>query len=240
MDDFKNVLDKGYVRLVDHMGSDVTPTNAARVSYNKSTDHLRDKDKGLINFLGRNNETSPFRHAMLQFEVYAPLMVGRQWWKYVVGSDHQLPAHDTFAAWNESSRRYVTEEPTFYIPADDKWRSKPQKGANKQGSGEPVDHRTGFDKRIELEAHIDDSLEMYYDALEKGVAPEQARLFLPAYAMYIRWYWTASLAGVAHFIAERDDNHAQYEIRQYAQAVRELTVTKFPHSLEALLQRGDQ
>ena len=108
----KNVLDKGYVRLVDVMGSDLSVVNSARVSYDKQVDELGDKDTGLIRFLAREGHTSPFRHASLQFEVYAPLMVARQWWKYIIGSSHQ----DNMAAWNESSRRYITEEPEFYDP----------------------------------------------------------------------------------------------------------------------------
>src|SRR6185437_7973268 len=105
-----DVLDKGYVILHDVMGSDLTVSNSARVSYNKKKEEISDADKRVIAFLAREGHTSPFRHATLQFEVYAPLMVARQWWKYVVGSDHVLDA------WNESSRRYITEEPVFYVP----------------------------------------------------------------------------------------------------------------------------
>ena len=83
------VLDNGYVRLVDTLGSDLTIANAARVSYAKESLELSEKDIRLIEFLAREDHTSPFRHAMLQFEVYAPLMVARQWWKYIVGSAHQ-------------------------------------------------------------------------------------------------------------------------------------------------------
>ena len=96
----KNVLDKGYVRLVDALGSDLTIANAARVSYAKESLELTDRDKGLIDFLAREDHTSPFRRAMLQFEVYAPLMVARQWWKYIIGSSHQEGIGDSLNAWN--------------------------------------------------------------------------------------------------------------------------------------------
>jgi thymidylate synthase (FAD) len=99
------VLDKGYVRLVDHMGSDLTVVNAARASFMKSSDTMRPQDEKLLAYLTREVETEPFRHAQLQFEVYAPLMVARQWWKYAVGSAHL--AEDEGHAWSESSRRYV-------------------------------------------------------------------------------------------------------------------------------------
>src|SRR5690625_2700775 len=99
-----DVLDKGYVRLVDVLGSDLTVANAARVSYAKESFELDERDIKLIQFLAREDHTSPFRHAIMQFEIYGPLMVARQWWKYIVGSAHQEGAGDSLNAWNESSR----------------------------------------------------------------------------------------------------------------------------------------
>lgn len=119
MKDKIDVLDHGYVRLITTMGDDLTVANAARVSFDKESGELTAQDRRIIAFLGREGHTSPFRHAMVQVEMYAPLMVARQHWKHVVGSDH------TMDAWNESSRRYVTEQPTFYIPRADEWRSLP-------------------------------------------------------------------------------------------------------------------
>src|SRR5690606_20226756 len=129
-----DVLDKGYVRLRDVMGDDRTIANAARVSFDKRTEELTEKDERLIAFLAREGHESPFRHASLQFEVYAPLMVARQWWKYVVGSDHVMDA------WNESSRRYITENNEFYVPEAGEWRSYPDNV--KQGSGERSEEHT--------------------------------------------------------------------------------------------------
>lgn len=225
----KKVLDKGYVRLVDVMGSDLSVVNSARVSYNKAKSELDSKDERLINFLASNDHTSPFRHAMLQFEVYAPLMVARQWWKYVVGSDHVMDA------WNESSRRYITEECEFYIPQSDEWRSAPED--SKQGSGEPIDTKVGDFFTLRLNQIIDETEKMYELALEKGICAEQARLFLPAYGMYVRWYWTTSLQGAAHFLNQRLEHDAQKEIQEYAKAVHELSVQKFPVSLSELLKQ---
>ncbi|PWA08636.1 FAD-dependent thymidylate synthase [Pueribacillus theae] len=223
-----NVLDKGYVRLVDCMGDDTTIVNAARVSYDKQTDELSDKDKRLIKFLATHEHTSPFRHATLQFEVYAPLMVARQWWKYVVGSNH------TMEAWNESSRRYVTEEPEFYVPGSKSWRSAPNN--SKQGSGKPVDDDLGMDALHRLMDTVFRGEQNYRWALENGICAEQARLFLPAYGMYVRWYWTASLQSVAHFINQRVESDAQKEIQEYAHAVKELALEKFPVSLSELIK----
>lgn len=223
-----DVLDKGYVILHDVMGSDLTVVNAARVSYNKKKDKLDEKDKRLIKYLAEHDHTSPFRHATLQFEVYAPLMVARQWWKYVVGSDHVMDA------WNESSRRYITEEPVFYIPQPDEWRSKPEN--SKQGSGEPISKSQGEQWTELLLKHVESGIELYENAINAGIAPEQARLFLPAYGMYVRWYWTASLQSVAHFINQRLANDAQKEIQEYAKAVYELAKERFPIALEQFVK----
>lgn len=223
-----DVLDKGYVRLRDVMGDDRTVANAARVSFDRRTEELTEKDERLIAFLAREGHESPFRHASLQFEIYAPLMMARQWWKYVVGSDHVMDA------WNESSRRYITENEEFYIPAADEWRSYPVNV--KQGSGEPIEDEEGNILTKQLLAHVDRGADLYERAMAKGVAPEQARLFLPAYGLYVRWFWTASLQSVAHLIKQRTAEDAQYEFRQYAEAVKELAYEKFPVSLKELLR----
>ena len=220
-------LDKGYVILHDVMGSDLTVVNAARCSYDKRSDELTEKDVRLIKYLAKHGHTSPFRHATLQFEVYAPLMVARQHWKYVVGSDH------TMDAWNESSRRYVTEEPTFYIPQATEWRSAPEN--SKQGSGEPVIENLGAYFTEELLNYIEQGEELYRQALSSEICAEQARLFLPAYGMYVRYYWTASLQSVAHFLNQRLAHDAQAEITEYAKAIHELASEKFPVSIGELV-----
>ncbi|WP_422657485.1 FAD-dependent thymidylate synthase [Paenibacillus sp. EC2-1] len=232
---FINVLDKGYVRLVNHMGTDLAVVNAARVSYAKESTVLTDRDIRLIKFLAREGHTSPFRHAMLQFEIYAPLMVARQWWKYVIGSAHFEGTGDSLEAWNESSRRYITEEATFYIPATDEWRSKPEN--SKQGSGEVLDDRIGAKLTAELLVYIDSGMRKYEEALDSGVCPEQARLFLPAYGMYVRWYWTASLQSVCHFLNQRLEQDAQKEIQDYAKAILELSKPLFPNAIDQLIDR---
>ena len=232
-----DVLDKGYVRLVDSLGNDLSIVNAARVSYAKESDDFSDKDDRLLKFLVREGHLSPFRHAALTFEVYAPLFVARQWWKYAVASSHL----EDQTGWNESSRRYITEEPEFHIPEEYEWRSKPAN--SKQGSGdnfpanspgEDLDASYGDYWTAVLEAHVEDSEKIYSEALKAGIAPEQARLFLPAYGMFVRWRWTTSLAAVAHFLKERLEHDAQFEIQQYAKAVNDLTKTVFPRTLEAL------
>jgi thymidylate synthase (FAD) len=225
-----NVLDQGYVRLVDVLGDDLAVVNAARVSYDKESTDFSEKDAKLINFLLREKHTSPFRHAALTFEVYAPLFVARQWWKYAVASSHV----DDQNGWNESSRRYITEEEKFYVPLPNEWRSKPAN--SKQGSGEPVDEKIGEKHFSRLCEAVVLGIDNYHQALEDGIAPEIARLFLPAYGMYVRWRWTVSLQGVLTFLDQRLEHDAQYEIQQYAEAVLNLTKDAFPQTIAALYE----
>lgn len=222
-----NVLYHGYVRLVDKMGSDISIVNAARVSYDKESIDFKDKDRKLLEFLIREKHTSPFRHAAMTFEVYAPLFVARQWWKYAVASSHI----DDQNGWNESSRRYITESELFYIPADDQWRSAPEN--SKQGSGEPVGLDIGSEFTSELINVVVRGTELYNRALQFGIAPEQARLFLPAYGLYVRWRWTASLQSILTFLEQRLGHDAQVEIQEYAQEIAKIVKEEFPEVYEA-------
>jgi thymidylate synthase (FAD) len=229
-----DVLDKGYVRLVDSLGDDLSVANAARVSYDKESRLREDgsltiNDQRLIKFLWDEGHTSPFRHAAMTFEVYAPLFVARQWWKHAVSSTHL----DDQNGWNESSRRYITENEEFYIPKGDMWRSKPEN--SKQGSGENLDSSVGGYFTNKLYDTMLSGLGLYNKAMDAGIAPEQARLFLPAYGMYVRWRWTVSLHGALTFLGQRLPQDAQYEIREYAQAVKELTKQAFPYTYEVTL-----
>jgi thymidylate synthase (FAD) len=233
MNDMIEVLDKGYVRLRDVMGSDLTVVNAARVSYAKESLELTERDLKLIKFLANHGHTSPFRHAMLQFEIYAPLMVARQWHKYRIGSAHiEGTEFDPMEAWNESSRRYITEDPVFYVPNKNEWRGKPEN--SKQGSGDIVHWELGAEATALLMNYINLGMEYYTWALEQGICAEQARLFLPAYGMYIRWWWTSSLQAVAHFLNQRLEHDAQKEIQEYAKAILTLAESRFPIAIEEL------
>src|SRR5690625_4548344 len=158
------------------------------------------------------------------------MMITRQWEKYLIGSNNS-----EFGSRNESSRRYITENEEFYIPEADEWRSKPEANI-KQGSGEPFPENIGKAWSRVLTRYIEQGEALYGDALKRGIAPEQARLFLPAYGMYVRFRWTATLQTVAHLIRQRTADGAQYEFRLYAEAIKELALEKFPVSLSALLK----
>lgn len=224
----REVLDKGYVRLVDTLGNDLSVVNAARVSYDKESSEFSERDEKLLSFLWREKHTSPFRHAAVTFEIYAPLMVARQWWKYAVSSTHV----DDQNGWNESSRRYITEDEEFYTPKMDEWRSAPEN--SKQGSGEPIESSLGQYMTHELIDYINFGKALYEKALRENVAPEQARLFLPAYGMYVRWRWTVSLHGILNFLDQRLEHDAQSEIRDYAVAVKELIKDIFPITMKVI------
>ena len=227
------MLDKGYVRLVDVLGNDLSVANAARVSYDKESILREDgsltiADQRLVDFLWREGHTSPFRHAAMTFEVYAPLVVARQWWKYAVAGSHI----DDQNGWNESSRRYITENEEFYVPQANEWRSKPEN--SKQGSGAPIMDGKGQYFTLALENYIKDGEELYKRAMDQDIAPELARLFLPAYGMYVRWRWTTSLHGVINFLQQRLESDAQVEIQKYAQAVSKLSEKHFPSTFKAV------
>ena len=228
-DKIVKVLDNGYVRLVDYMGSDLSVVNAARASFAKESNDMTVNDARLLEFLARENHMSPFRHAFMTFEFKAPLMVARQHWKYVVGSDH------TMDSWNESSRRYITMDPDFYVPNKDEWRTATKD--KKQGSGGPIDPFTGAVLTTELLSYIEKGEKLYEMAMESGVAAEQARLFLPAYGMYVVYRWSCSLQSVALFLNQRLEEDAQVEIQSYANAVYGLAHELFPNSMPLLVGR---
>ena len=214
------VLNDGYVRLVDSMGDDLTIVNAARASFAKESTEMTDSDERLLKFIIRNKHDSCLRHCVVSFEVRAPLEVARQWYKHAVASTHL----DDQLGWNEQSQRYVTQEHKFYVP---EWFLGTPAN-KKQGAGDVVPEYVNDKFVSALMAHQTDSLNMYHAAMEAGIAAEQARLFLPAYGLYVNWRWTASLNAIIHFLSLRLDGHAQYEIRQYAAAVDEAMSSLYP------------
>lgn len=237
------VLDRGYVRLEAITGKDLSTVNSAKVSYDKKSSEFTEKEIKLIRYLANHGHTSPFRHAFVTFEAYAPLMIARQWWKYVIGSGHEeieKGMQDPFTAWNESSRRYVTEEPEFYVVAPDEWREAPPKGASKQGSGRRYGVEAGAHYTQKLVENYKRGLDLYEFYLEEGIAGEQARLALPAYGLYVRWYWSASVQGVAHLLNQRLAHDSQYEFQQYARAVYDVMVEHFPVSIDELVKLAEE
>lgn len=199
------VLDKGFVRLVDSMGDDAAIVQAARVSYGDGTKSVSE-DSALIEYLIRNRHTSPLEQVQFKFHAKMPGHVARQWVR-----------HRT-AKLNEISGRYSVLKDEFYVP--DVQRMQRQSKNNKQGSAvELIDDAQGMQNlMIEEQARAYKTYETY---LEAGMARELARNNMPL-SFYTEWYWTMDLHNLLHFLGLRLDGHAQWEIRQYAQAIWDL------------------
>lgn len=229
-EEYIRVLDKGYVGVRGVHGSDrgsVSPPSAARTSFKKDASEFTDEQNDrLINYLMKNEEFACFRHNVMTFEMRLPLMVARQWWKYVVGSNFT----EDQLGWNENSKRYITEGNEFYIPLSTEWRRAPENA--KQGSGEPLSEDKGISWTQALVDWTKEGERLYSLALEDGVAPELARLFT-SNGNYVTVQWTTSLNALIHFLNERLDSHAQYEIRLYAEAVESLFAKSFPSTHNA-------
>jgi len=216
------VLDKGFVSLVDHMGSDISVVNSARVSFGKRTEELRPRDEKLIKYLWEHKHSSPFRHATVQIHIKAPIFVLRQWMKHQIG-----------CSWNEASLRYIEFDGDYHQPEFFRKQSKD----NKQGSfGE-----LGLAQELEAQSIFEEAclnaISSYRALLSKGVCREQARCVLPL-SLYTECYWTCSLQALMHFLVLREDSHAQKEIQEYAVAIRQLVAPLFPTSLKLGISNG--
>lgn len=213
------VLDKGYVQLLDTFGDDLTVVNAARVSYNKETTELTEKDAKLIKYLAEHNHVTPFFHPQVRMRLKMPIFVAREWYRHQIG----------FAR-NEVSRRYVDYEPEMYLPTLVRARD----AKLKQGS--KADAVSQNPLAVAMIQDINDrAMETYNELLTMGTAPEVARTVLPQ-GMYTEFIETGSLAAYARLCGLRLDPAAQLEIRLYADAVRSLLMEKFPVSWRALMR----
>ena len=217
-----DVLDKGYIELVDSLGDDLTPVNAARVSFDGFSKEFTDKDRKLSRFLIKHKHHSPFRHQHAMFIIKAPEFVMRQWYKHVVGiettSSHVTKDH----AWNEISGRYVPYD-EFYEPKEFRKQSKD----NKQASDGLVDDQVTATMKWR-EAQMK-TIETYKELLDMGMAREQARSILPL-TVYTKVWWTASFQSIMNFIELRDEATSQVEIQEYARAMKKIVLTLYPES----------
>jgi len=227
------------VELIDHMGSDLSVVNAARVSFSKESEwyypgvekdcpvgqlsdrRLSDRDTKLIKYLAKHNHWTPFGHAFASFRIKAPIFVARQLGKHQVG-----------LVWNEVSRRYVDDEPEFYVP--DAWRKRAENV--KQGSGDSISSWASDainDTVNDLNREIID----VYKALCRDLCPEQARMVLPQ-SMMTEWVWSGSLAAFARVCKLRLDPHTQYETRLVADQINAAMGSLYPISWKALIDHG--
>ena len=218
------VLDHGFVRVIDYMGNDTSIVQAARVSYGEGTKKSRD-DKSLIFYLMRHWHSTPFEMCEIKLHVKLPVFVARQWIR-----------HRT-ANVNEYSARYSILDNEFYIPKSENLAS--QSSSNNQGRGDVLE---GEEANKVIQILKSDSLRSYksYEKMlskenKKGLARELARMNLPT-NIYTQWYWKTDLHNLFNFIRLRNDLHAQYEIRVYAEKIAELVKKWVPFAFEAFEQ----
>lgn len=209
---------------IDHLGSDITVVNSARVSFNKesqfeNTGELSAKDVKLIDYLAKHNHFTPFTHPQITLRETVPIFVARQRFKHMVGFTY-----------NEVSRRYVDDTPEFYFPAE--WRTRPD-GSLKQGSG-GVHAENETMKGAYLD-FIKEASSLYERMVASGVAPEQARMVLPQ-SMLTSYYVTGSLAAFARLYKQRADSHAQKEIQDLAHQIGQVIQPLYPVSWKALTE----
>jgi thymidylate synthase (FAD) len=211
------VLDRGFVRLVDYLGGDQRIVQAARVSYGAGTKTVR-QDRALIHYLLRNRHTSPFEQVLLTFHTKMPIFVARQWVR------HRM------ARLNEISGRYSIMRDEFYLPAPDQVCA--QSASNKQGRGDTIPFEQAMRLIEEMRDEQSRAYAAYQGYLERGVARELARANLPL-SLYTEWYWQIDLHNLFHFLQLRMDAHAQYEIRAFAGALARCAQAVAPMAYEA-------
>lgn len=211
---------QGWVGLIDHLGSETTLVNAARVSFGKIKKEMDERDVKLIEYLIANKHTSPLEHMVFTFSIHCPLFVRGQWHR-----------HRTWS-YNEISRRYTEIDMEFYTPP----KLRRQAESNRQASFAD-DSFADETLRQAIEKHNIESLKLYDNLLENGVCREQARGVLPQNMMVTFW-GTVDLANLIHFLDLRDSEHAQWEIREYAVAIKKLIKPLIPNVAEYYRKQG--
>jgi len=242
----KKVLDHGFVHLVDMMPhwnqplsdtglmpADARVVQAARVSMAhlpgsildaigvqevEEEDRTYEKDEKLIKYLMKNKHETPFEKVNFEFVVKLPIFIARQWIRHRIGS------------FNEMSARYSKLPREYYLPSEE--RMQKQSASNKQASGEPLPVAEARDCQIDIVGVSDSAYESYELMLDRGLARELARMVLPT-NFYTTWYWTVNFRSLANFLQLRLHSHAQWEVRQYAQAILEMVEKVAPISTAA-------
>jgi thymidylate synthase (FAD) len=226
-----NVLDKGFVKLIDSMGDDKSAVEAARVSFSNHTNNkdrtMTERDEKLSSFLMKEGHFTPFEHSVLKFHVKTPIFVARQWFRSRVG-----------VSYNEVSRRYTSKQADeFYVP--DHIRAQDTK--NKQGSYRTKQKELEIEDIKIIETAYESAYNAYDTMLKHGVAREMARMVLPV-GQYTEFYFTVNLRALMHFLDLRADSHAQWEIQEYAKAMAKIFESKFPFTYKHFIQnhyKGD-
>ena len=214
------VLDKGFIEVVDSLGSDLTVVNSARVSFGKRKTKFDKSDERLVRYLAKYKHYSPFRHLQVQFHIKAPEFVMRQWYQHVVGIETTSNSSTKDHAWNEISGRYVVVE-DFYTPEIFRKQSED----NKQATEGEVENQSSAKHHWDMA--IFHAKEQYKYLLQIGVGKEQARAILPL-NQYTEVYWTASFQAIMNFIELRNEKTSQWEIQEYARELLSLMHEVYP------------
>jgi thymidylate synthase (FAD) len=222
----KQVLNKGFVEVIDSLGSDLTVVNSARVSFGKRKETYDKSDRALVRYLAKHKHFSPFRHMVVQFHLKAPEFVMRQWYKHVVGIETTSSYPTKDHAWNEISGRY-TPVSDYYIP--EIWRK--QSEDNKQASEGELDKLQQKRMSHLYERYLFEVERVYDTMVDAGMAKEQARVVLPL-SQYTEVYWTASFQAIMNFIELRDETTAQWEIQEYAKCLKEMMYDIYPETIK--------
>lgn len=215
------VLDgQGWIGLIDHLGTESTIVNAARVSFGKIKTEMDDKDVKLLQYLIENKHTSPLEHMVFTFSVHCPLFIRGQWHR-----------HRTWS-YNEISRRYTEINMEFYTPG----KLRRQAESNRQASFADENFADEALRKM-IADHNQKSFELYENLLESGVCREQARGVLPQNMMVTFW-GTVDLSNLLHFLELRDSDHAQWEIKEYAMAIKKLIKPYIPNVAKYYESKG--
>ncbi|HFE52664.1 MAG TPA: FAD-dependent thymidylate synthase [Bacteroidetes bacterium] len=210
------ILDHGFVRLVDFMGGDQAVVQAARVSTGQGSKG-EERDRQLIDYLLRHKHETPFEHSVFKFHVRCPIFVARQWFRHRI------------ASYNEISGRYTTLKYEFYLP------KKLRRQISRDYKYEELPEDVSAELISKISEAYDASYRLYNELLDAGVARELARIVLPL-ALYTEFYWTINARALMNFLSLRAEAHAQYEIRQYAEAIMEIFKTKMPWTYDAFMR----
>lgn len=222
-DSHVKVLDgQGWVGLIDHLGTEISIVNAARVSFGKIKKEMDERDVTLLHYLLDNRHTSPLEHVIFTFSVHCPLFIRGQWHR-----------HRTWS-YNEISRRYTEVDMEFYTPG----HLRQQAASDRQASVDSPDF-DDTEPRKWIKEHNQQSLALYERLLESGVCREQARGVLPQNMMVTFW-GTVDLSNLLHFLELRDSSHAQWEIQQYASAIKTLIKPLIPNVASYFAKKGQE
>ncbi len=211
---------QGWVGLIDQLGTETSIVNAARVSFGKIKDEMDDKDVKLLSYLIENKHTSPMEHVAFTFSIHCPLFIRGQWHR-----------HRTWS-YNEISRRYTDVDMEFYTPT----KIRQQAISDRQASVDSPDFDDTKQKAL-IASHNDTSYKLYRNLLESGVSREQARGVLPQ-NMMVSFWGTVNLNNLLHFLELRDSEHAQWEIKEYAKAIKQLIKPVIPSVASYFESRG--